>query len=351
MKCGRALAYLPDREKMVALEQGTDGLWRMGGSRALGAAYRSCANRDEHNVCNWAVSADDPNPYCISCRLTHVIPNLEMLESRVAWARLESSKRRMLSTVLMLDLPLLSKQEDPENGLAFEFLADPVDPAAPRILTGHTDGLITVNLAEADDVERERRRAAMNEPYRTLLGHFRHEVGHYYWDRLVRDSDVIDGFRALFGDERADYDEALKVHHKNGAPANWAESFVSAYASAHPWEDWAETWAHYLHITDTLETAIASGMSLRPKRADEPSLRPDLPVVGRCAESFDDLIDGWFPLTFVLNNLNRGMGLSDAYPFILSAPVVEKLRFVHGVIAAAPRTTCEPSEGVLHTTS
>ena len=348
LTCGRAVAYLPDREEMTSWEQGADGLWRTG---TACAGYRPCANRRDHDVCNWVVAADDPNPYCLSCRLTRVIPDLNRPGNKVAWVRLESSKRRMLSTLLTLDLPVVGKQADPVNGLAFEFLADPVDGSAPRVLTGHSDGLITVNLAEADDVERERRRAALNEPYRTLLGHFRHEVGHYYWDRLVRDSAALDGFRGVFGDERADYAAALKIHHEKGAPPHWQASFVSTYASAHPWEDWAETWAHYLHITDTLETAVASGMALHPKRPDEPSLRPDLAVVGPHAESFDVLIAGWLSLIFILNNLNRGMGLADAYPFVLSVPALEKLRFVHGVIADAATAPCGTRAGVLHPTS
>ncbi|MHC5540869.1 putative zinc-binding metallopeptidase, partial [Singulisphaera rosea] len=136
----------------------------------------------------------------------------------------------------------------------------------------------------------------------------------------------------LFGDERQDYGQALQRHHQEGAPADWAASFVSAYASAHPWEDWAETWAHYLHMTDTLETAIACGLSLRPKRSGEPALKPNIEVIGPRPPAFDELVDRWLPLTYALNNLNRGMGLADAYPFVLSPPALEKLRFVHEVV-------------------
>ena len=199
----------------------------------------------------------------------------------MAWCRLETAKRRLIYTLLALRLPLTGKAEAPESGLTFQFLADPDTPGAAPVLTGHNDGVITVNIAEADDSVREKRRHQMHEGYRTLLGHFRHEVGHYYWDRLVRDGEWIDGFRELFGDEREDYDEALQRHYKQGAPADWQERFVSAYASSHPWEDWAETWAHYLHMTDTLETAIDCGLSLRPKRSDEPSLKPSTAAVGR----------------------------------------------------------------------
>ena len=174
----------------------------------------------------------------------------------------------------------------------------------------------------------------MHEPYRTLLGHMRHESGHYYWDRLIAPTSEIDEFRSLFGDERADYAAALSAYYDHGAPADWQERFVSAYASSHPWEDWAETWAHYLHMVDTLETAAACGLSLKPRRRDEPTLR-------RCRTRFrrgrrlSSLIDSWFPLTYVLNNLNRGLGHADAYPFVLSPSAVAKLEFVDDVVGRA----------------
>jgi hypothetical protein len=172
----------------------------------------------------------------------------------------------------------------------------------------------------------------MHEPYRRLLGHFRHEIGHYYWDRLVRDSDRLDGFRALFGDERRDYAAALQQHYEHGAPANWQERFISAYASTHPWEDWAESWAHYLHMVDVLETAAGCGLALRPHRPDEPSLK----AAPESTSSFTRMINAWFPLTYILNELNRGMGLADGYPFVLSTPSIDKLRFVHETVGAPP---------------
>ena len=232
-----------------------------------------------------------------------------------------------------LRLPFFPDQED-EQGLVFEFLADPVNGAAP-VLTGHADGVITINVAEADDAERERRRRALGEPYRTLLGHVRHEVGHYYWTRLIERGGRIDEFRKLFGDDRADYAAALQRHYAQGPAFEWYAAYVSAYASAHPWEDWAETWAHYLHMTDTLETAAACGVSLRPRRAGEPALSTVPATAGTPSGTFDRLIDSWYPLTYMLNNLNRGMGQPDAYPFVLSPRAVEKLRFVHQTVAAA----------------
>ncbi len=334
VKCGHDLAYLPDIAEMGSLESAGENLWRSTARGAEGKAYRLCRNYSVENVCNWAVPEADPNPLCRSCRLTHIIPDLSQPGGREGWCRLETAKRRLIYAVLGLGLPVASKNEDANNGLAFEFLADAPGEAAVA-LTGHNEGVITLNTAEADDAEREKRRLQLGEPYRTLVGHFRHESGHYYWDRLIKNSPRLDGFRQHFGDEREDYGKALARHYEQAAPTNWPTQFISAYASMHAWEDWAETWAHYLHMTDTLETAVGCGMSLRPQRSDEPALNPDSVLRGCRPESFDQAIEVWFSLTYVLNNLNRGLGMPDAYPFVLSAPVLEKLRFIHETIAAA----------------
>jgi hypothetical protein len=263
-----------------------------------------------------------------------VIPNLADPANRSAWYRLEAAKRRLLFTLMELGLSMPTRLDDPQQGLTFEFLAD-ADPCGSPVMTGHAGGIITVNIAEADDAEREKRRTAMHEPYRTLLGHMRHESGHYYWDRLIAGTSELDEFRGLFGDERADYDASLRAYYEQGAPVDWQLRFVSEYASSHPWEDWAETWAHYLHMLDTLETAAACGVSLKPRRLDEPVL-PKVPhPMSPEPAAFERLIDSWFPLTYVLNNLNRGLGLADAYPFVLSPSAVAKLRFVHDVVGRA----------------
>jgi hypothetical protein len=275
--------------------------------------------------------------------LNRVIPNLGKPGTRESWAQLEAAKRRLIYSLQCAELPLTGKVEDSQRGLAFDFLAD-LDPGTPQAVsvpTGHLNGVITINVAEADDAVREARRHQLHEPYRTLLGHFRHEIGHYYWDRLIRGTDLVDKFRRLFGDERQDYGQALHRHHQQGTQVDWAQSFVTAYASAHPWEDWAETWAHYLHITDTLETALGCGLSLDPRRSNEPEWKPETADLDRRHLSFDQMVERWFPLTYVLNNLNRCMGLQDAYPFVLPTPVLDKLRFVHEVVrgpeASAPR--------------
>lgn len=329
--CGRVLAYLPDLEVVGSLDPVGEDLWKSPLPRAEGRTYRLCENYRNRNVCNWAVPAKVPAKLCDSCQLTRRIPNLDPPGNLEAWYRLEVAKRRLVYTLLALRLPVRSRTNDPAHGLAFDFLADP-EPGAAPILTGHDQGVITINIAEADDGERENRRLQLREPYRTLLGHFRHESGHYYWDRLISDGARHDEFRLRFGDEREDYQAALRRHYDFGPAPNWREHHVSAYASVHPWEDWAETWAHYLHMIDTLETASACGLSLRPQRRDEPALT-NVPRPSReGTRLFRPLIDSWFAVTYALNNLNRGMGLPDGYPFVLSSPAIEKLRFVHDLI-------------------
>jgi hypothetical protein len=336
VRCERDLAYLADVADMAALVRVDENTWRSEAPASQGRLYRPCEKYHSDNVCNWAIPADSADTLCNSCRLSRVIPDLSQPGHPEKWYRLEVAKRRLVYGLMALKLPIANKADDPQRGLAFEFLADPApnNPSAPKILTGHADGVITVNVAEADDVERERRRQAMHEPYRTLLGHFRHEIGHYYWDRLIKDSPWIAQFRDLFGDERADYSQALRRHYDNGPAPDWQARCVSAYASSHPWEDWAETWAHYLHMADALETAAASGLSLRPLRRDEPKFKPDATPPESARAPFDAMINNWFALTYVLNNLNRGMGLADAYPFVLSSPAIDKLRFIHNRIAA-----------------
>jgi hypothetical protein len=243
-----------------------------------------------------------------------------------------------------LHLPVANKKTDPPCGLAFRFLSDTINPdgSMSKILTGHDQGLITLNIAEADDATRETMRHAMKEPYRTLLGHFRHEIGHYYWDRLVRDSRFLEPFRVLFGDDRADYMQALGQHYKSGAPANWQESFISAYATSHPWEDWAETWAHFLHIQDALEVANDFGL-IGKRLLLDPCEQNGKPQLSKKQTTFDEVIAAWSEFAVALNSINRSMGLPDLYPFVLSPAVVAKLRFVYEVVIEQPRVAPQKS--------
>jgi hypothetical protein len=335
MSCGRSLGFLPDVLVMSALEPtGLGHSVTALAPEAGGRLYRPCANYVNEEVCNWMLLAGDPQTLCPSCRLNRVIPNLSTPGNRVLWCRIETAKRRLLYTLYRLRLPVVGQDRDPHRGLAFAFLADPAqetefaDPVGRRgssVLTGHDKGLITINLAEADDPARERMREKMNELYRTLLGHFRHEIGHYYWERLVAHAPALEEFRALFGDERSDYASALQQHYDQGPRPGWERDHISAYASAHPWEDWAETWAHYLHMVDTLETAHDQGLRLGGHEVQVPGDDE--------GKEFRAFLADWGQLTTTMNALNRSMGLPDAYPFSLSDKTIAKLAFVHRLIA------------------
>jgi hypothetical protein len=328
--CGLRLGYLPDQQVVTALRE-VDGLWR---SLAVPAPlYRFCANA-RYDVCNWLVGSDHPEMFCAACRHNRTVPHLADPENRLHWRKIELAKHRLFYTLLKLRLPLTTRIED-ANGLAFDFLSPPADGSAETrpVVTGHAGGLITLNVAEADDPERERQRKSLAEPYRTLLGHFRHEIAHYYWDHLVANSPALDEFRQLFGDEREDYQAALQRYYAMGPASDWSERFVTAYASAHAWEDFAETWAHYFHMVDTLETAAAFGLRLRPQVAKGAGLDVVIDFDPHIAE-MDRIIDTWLPLTFAVNSINRSMGQPDLYPFVLPPPVIWKLAFVHERIHA-----------------
>ncbi len=327
--CGKQLGYLPARDTVTALHAKSGGLYAL--AEPLGI-YRYCANA-EHGVCNWLLPFDHPERFCAACRHNRIIPDLSQSHNLARWRKIETAKHRLFYTLLKLRLPLVTRAEDPE-GLAFDFIADrEMNGGHTPVLTGHDSGLITINLAEADDTERERQRFEMGEAYRTLLGHFRHEIAHYYWARLVAGSSFLEEFRNIFGDERKSYVTALQQHYAEGAPSDWPEHFVTAYASVHPWEDFAETWAHYFHMVDTLETAGAFGLSLWPKVAKGMELAAKIDFDPHHAP-LDRTIEAWLPLTFAVNSVNRSMGLPDLYPFVLAPPVIVKLAFLHRLIEA-----------------
>jgi hypothetical protein len=313
LRCGRQLGFVPAAHLLSAIES-RDGAWL---ALATGELVRKCANNVEHGICNWTVPAGDDETLCQACRLNHVIPDLSNAENVALWSEMERAKRRLIYALNKLGLPILSKRDSPERGLAFDIKAE---IGSTTVLTGHADGLITLKLDEADDVVREKVRIAMHERYRTVLGHFRHEIGHYYWNVLIERGPLLEEFRALFGDEREDYGEALKRHYANDAPYD-SERYISAYASAHPWEDWAETWAHYLLVDDTFETATSLGFAPQAASAT--------------LDGFDGWMARWIELAIALNELNRSLGLPDAYPFELSTTVQAKLRFVDAAIGGA----------------
>lgn len=321
LRCGHVLGFQPEKLEVRTVVENARGLYREYRNTSQTRLLRYCANTAQ-GVCNWLVPADAESPFCVACELNRTIPDLSDPANLLAWGEFERAKKRLIYSLLRLGLPLDGAAMG-KAPLTFDFVND--------ALTGHLDGVITIAVGEADAVERERQRKAMAETYRSLLGHLRHESGHYYWMLLVEGTDRIDEFRELFGDEREHYGSALERHHAQGPPADWTQHHVSAYASAHPWEDWAETWAHYLHMLDALDTAEVHrvepplarfGLGLWPRR---------LLDVYR-TESIYTLTKRWVPLTLALNDINRSMGHSDFYPFVVPELAVTKLAFVHRVV-------------------
>jgi hypothetical protein len=323
-QCGSTLGYDPEREALLSLEgEGRD-------FRAFDCSGRRflCANA-AHDTCNWLVPEGSDHGFCLACRHNGTVPDLSIAGNLQGWRELEIAKHRLFYSLLRWHLPLRTRAEDARRGLTFDFLADtPVG----RVMTGHENGLVTIALAEADDIERERRRLEMGEPYRTLLGHFRHEVGHHFWDLLVRDGGQLSPFRNLFGDERAEYVAALQRYYHDGPPPDWQQRYVSAYAAAHPWEDFAETWAHHLHIVDTLEMAGHFGIRVQPAADKSGGLSTRIEFDPYTTPDFKRIVDAWLPFVFAMNSVSRAMGARDMYPFILAAPVIEKLTFIHELV-------------------
>ncbi len=333
------LGFLPDTLKIESLIPTTNHQFYDARDKKV---YRQCKNYKAFNVCNWMVSADDPNELCKSCRLNMVIPNLDKPNNITLWFRMEQAKRRLIYTLLKLNLPVIDRATDARKGLGFSFLENQVEDeygneltVKEYVITGHSSGLITLNLNEAEPSARVEMREKMNEQYRTLVGHFRHESGHYYWDVLIEGTQNIDEFRSLFGDENLSYKFALEEYYKNGPSPNWQDTWISAYASMHPWEDWAETWAHYLHMVDTLETANDFELSISNQRVENPLVKYDHIDSAYKAISFTQLFDDWCRVTKAVNAINRSMGHDDAYPFVISITTLNKLRFVHNVIKNA----------------
>jgi hypothetical protein len=317
------------------------------------ATYKRCLNLSTPASCNWLIAAQDPADMCRACRLNRTIPDLtdpQQPDNGYLWGLIELAKRRLVSSLILLGLPVASRiSEDTQRGMMFDFLRSPVN--GPHIMTGHNTGLITLNIDEADDAKREAVRKAMREPYRTLLGHFRHEVGHYYWDRLVAGTTWLEGFHQIFGDETQDYAAALQRNYDEGPPADWPLHFVSAYASTHPWEDWAECWAHYLHMRDAIDTALSFGLSVdrfdlefTPFTQDA-LYQPDHPD----AEQFLAFINHWARLTTMLNEMSRSMGQPDFYPFVLPTEVVGKLHFIHLLVSSG--SWLQPEQDALQSQS
>lgn len=316
--------------------------------------YQKCDNHAQYHTCNGMVNLNTFKPsknegevLCFACRFNNIIPDLSIEEHIPLWRKMESAKRRALYTLKAFSLPLENIEQNPEGGLSFDFTTDRDvnDHFASKlhnqkaVFTGHDSGHITINLAEADDVARSHTKHAMGERYRTLLGHFRHELGHYYFDKLILGSAKKHALcKQYFGDDELDYQEALNTHYENGAPQNWRTEYISEYATMHPYEDWAETWSHYMHIMDTLETAknfsITGSIKGSAEETEEVEALqlPQETYFFSSQTSITSILDTWTDFSVILNSLNRSMGMSDAYPFVLTEPVRTKLSFIHHAI-------------------
>jgi hypothetical protein len=320
LSCGSAIGFSPGDTEMKVIASGRDSEH---GGAVDSAEYQLCANLHVAQ-CNWLVRVGPANAgqpeLCASCRLTRTRPNDSDTKALAAFAVAEKAKRRLIAELFELKLPVVDRNADPQYGLAFDLLSSEFD----KVFTGHEDGVITLDLAEGDDVHREQLRIAMDEPYRTLLGHFRHEIGHYYYYCLIeRSPDYRSRFGQLFGDPGADYQDALDRHYSQGPPQDWEQNYVSSYATMHPAEDWAESFAHYLHARDTLDTSAAFGFAPAGATFERRTVGPS---------GFDRIIEMWLPVAWGLNMVNRSMGRDDLYPFVLPGPVLEKMRFIHAVI-------------------
>ncbi|SDC35948.1 zinc-binding metallopeptidase family protein [Nocardioides lianchengensis] len=302
VSCGTALGFSRAERAIVPVDE--NGRY----VDASGLVWHVCANLNLSG-CTWLAAIEGGQ--CFACDLTRTRPNDEDLEGLANYPVAEQAKRHLIVDLDTLGFPVVGKDSDPVEGLAFDLLSS-VDE---NVVIGHEDGVITIDLAESDDAYREKVRAQLAEPYRTMLGHFRHEVGHYYEWQLVRGDERMARCRELFGDESKDYQAEIDRHYSEGPPADWAERYLSTYATMHPFEDFAETWAHFLHISDTIETAGEYGLtSVAPVSA---------------FSNFRDVVTGiWVPLSTALNMINRSMGKDDLYPFVIPAPVLDKLDFV-----------------------
>jgi hypothetical protein len=324
LNCGHALGFDHRSLDIVTLvpQAGQQGGYKRYGSRS-NEIVQYCSNA-EMAACNWVINpARQPTGLCPACDLNRHIPDCSVTENVEAWQRIEASKKRLIYGILRFGLPL--EGQTPETGrLTFDFL--------DKAMTGHSNGVITLDLREADGVERERRRHLLDEPYRTLLGHLRHESGHFFWQLIIAERNKTDEFRKMFGDEQADYQAALQTHYDQGAPADWSEHFVSAYASAHPWEDWAETWAHYLHLVAAVDTALAEKMVPEPARKKPGFFGRKRSFDPYREMSFEQLLQTWLPLSVGMNSLSRALGHPDFYPFAIAKAVESKLAFIHNAV-------------------
>ncbi|SOE20165.1 hypothetical protein SAMN06298216_0663 [Spirosomataceae bacterium TFI 002] len=319
--CGHLCGYKSDDRQMLTFNPSSNQLI----PDSEKEEYKFCKNH-EHDVCNWVIPIENKNRYCNACQLNRTIPILDSAKNFEKWKNLEIAKHRLIYQLQKIGLSLPSKLKNKEEGLCFDFVARNKNP---RLMTGHANGVITILISEANSELREKRRKELFEPYRTLIGHLRHEVGHYFWERLVRpNKEITTSFRFIFGDERNSYSDSLKAYYAKEQNNDWEGEFISRYATAHPWEDWAETWAHYLHIMDMVETAYFFNLKVDLDKKHHTQVNSDPYLV----EDFDQIIQISVPLSFAVNSINRAMGHQDVYPFVITPTVVRKLTFIHRLL-------------------
>lgn len=331
-ECEGELGYNPRRRQFVGIRRGKAVL--------DGETWYTCSNRGWD--CNWLVPDDAPSGRCFSCRLTRTTPDGDDTVALEKLAKTEEAKRRLVLQLGDLGLPIRPWYDGP-GGLGFDLLSS-ISLGRP-VTIGHADGIISLDLAESLDDRREALRIRLGEPYRTMLGHLRHEIGHYFQNVLIVDEQSWAECRALFGDERTSYRDALSRHYREGAPDGWALSFISEYATMHPWEDFAETFAHYLHITGTLQTAAAIGMTLD---GDAFANRDSdvVPLASYADEPVHRLVSDWRWMSHAFNRVNRSMGMGDLYPFEIVPAVVRKLAFIHDIVTHAPAPADDADEEI-----
>ncbi|WP_457301147.1 zinc-binding metallopeptidase family protein [Phyllobacterium sp. P5_D12] len=329
VQCKSRLAYEPVTMTMRAISSEAVGSWRFVRGERLDACM--CANAS-FDVCNWLVDPLASRGFCLSCRHNRLVPSIKTSEGLNHWRKISRAQQHLFYSILRWNLPHPDRDEDPTGGLVFDFLEDQHLPSGMIVpaMSGHDEGLITIRAAEADDATREEARQSVHELYRTLLGHLRHESGHFIWNKLVRDGNDLENYRSVFGDERADYEQALQHYYANGPLLGWQESFVSAYASSHPWEDFAECFAHYIHIVDSLETAREFGVAAKPPK--HLAMAASINFDPYQADNAEQLVSTWVPLSIAINSIQRSMGQSDSYPFVLSSPVIVKLEYLHRLV-------------------
>jgi hypothetical protein len=353
--CGNALFF----ENTACLQCGSTVGYDSAANvmRPVEGDFALCRNGTDFGACNWLVPAGEPK-YCAACRLNQTVPDLNVPDCLDLWRRMEAAKRRVIYALIRLGIVPADKRED-AAGLMFDFLGPTPDQG---VITGHKEGVITLNILEADDVYREHERHALGEPYRTLVGHFRHEMGHYYWERFFlkrnEDDELLAEFRALFGDERDDYAAALDRHYTNGPVTTWPSTHITGYAASHPWEDWAETWAQYLHILDGVETAQSFGWASENIPLPFTPFSPSEVLAGKASNGstllktvnkwvrrssagitlvgspksdavFLEVLNRWARLSPALNELAASLGHATLNPFIFSVMTVKKILFVH----------------------